>query len=206
MSVMLIALSIGLFMLPPKYDLNELKPEQLLVEIIDETRFLTTDMVAEMIISEDPSIQLIDVRTPEEFKKFSLTRSINVPLKNLLDKNKKGKYVWANLLNQDTKKNIFYSNGSIYANQAWMLSRRLNFKNNYVMKGGLNYWIETIIVPKHPDKYATKDEVNLYKFRKGASMFFGGGTTTGSNTEKPKNIKIKTKVIKKKIEEEEGGC
>ena len=206
MSAVLVGLAILLLLLPKRYSSTELKPDKLLLEIIDRNNFVTTDYVADRIINGDPYIQLIDVRSPEEFAKFSLQGAINIPLKNLLDKNEKGKYKWEGVLNQDIKRNIFYSNGSIYANQAWMITRRLNYAHNYIMEGGLNNWTETILRPQKPNTEAPDEEFALYEFRKAASLFFGGGSTvTATSSEESKPVPT---VGKKKEEskEEEGGC
>ena len=44
--------------------------------------------------------------------------------------------------------NIFYSNGTITANEAWMVTRQLGYKNNFVLEGGLNYWFDAILNPQ----------------------------------------------------------
>ncbi len=56
---------------------NKTKPykltaDQLLGEANTRTQFITPDTVADMIVNKDPSLQLIDVRSQEEFEKFSL--------------------------------------------------------------------------------------------------------------------------------------
>ena len=100
MSVALVVFSIVLFMLPSKYSSKELKPENLLLEVIGNSRFVSTDEVADAIIKNDRFMRIIDVRTPAEYKKFHLKGALNVPLKDLLTKDKKGEYKWDALLNQ----------------------------------------------------------------------------------------------------------
>lgn len=207
-NLIMVGLAVLLFLLPERYSSDELSPELLLREINDNTRFVTTDDVAKKIINGDRHVLLIDVRTPEEYEYFHLDGAVNIPLKNLLDKDEKGNLTWENILNQDTYENIFYSNGSIYANQAWMIARRLNFKNNYVMKGGLNKWIETVIQPEKPHSSASDSEFALYSFRKAASMYFGkgGGSALTEDDNTSESLPV-TPIIKKNNEvEEEGGC
>jgi len=206
-NIIMIGLAVWLIFLPERYNTDGLKPDLLLREINDNTRFVSSDNVAKKIIIGDRHTLLIDVRTSEKYKEFHLDGAINIPLENILDKDETGNLKWEHILNQDINENIFYSNGSVYANQAWMLTRRLNFKNNYVLAGGLNRWFETIIQPKKPESSAPDSEFALYTFRKGASMFFGkGGNIDGQEKEIIKeNI---TPVVKKKSDdsEEEGGC
>ncbi|MCF6365478.1 MAG: rhodanese-like domain-containing protein [Bacteroidales bacterium] len=202
MALILVILAGGTLLLPEKYVSEELSPENLLKEINDNTRYIYPDDIAHLIISKDPNFLLIDVRDSASYQEFKLPGAINIPLKNLLDKDDAGDYKWEGFLNQDTRKNIFYSNGTVYSHQAWMLTKRLNYENNYVMKGGLNKWIETIIQVRRPEFDASEQELATYTFRKAASMFFGGGGTAASDD--PVNIPAFTG--KKKEKEVQEGC
>jgi len=204
MSVVIIALPLLLLILPDKKSIKEVNASNLLAELDDDTRFLTVDYIADKIISKDPSIQLIDVREPAEFEKFSLPGAINIPLSKILDK-EENKLIYEDILNQEVKTNVFYSNGSIYANQAWMLCRRMDFKNNYVLNGGLNKWAETIILPEKPIITASQKDFEIYEFRKAASAFFTGGNSVTQTTTEPKNI-TKSPEKKEKKKGSGGGC
>jgi rhodanese-related sulfurtransferase len=199
-------LGIILLFLPFKQNYRELAPENLLLSISNEDRFFDTDEVARLIISEDPSIMLIDVRPSHAFKAYRLPGAINIPLSSILDKDEKGYIIWEAYLNDENKTTIFYSNGSVYANQAWMLTKRMNFKNNYVMKGGLNKFFESIIMAKKPLDSAPESEQQTYQFRKAAAMYFGGGSTEINTISDTKtNQKLPPKKKKKEVEES-GGC
>lgn len=194
-----------LMLLPHRNNKKELSPEDLLLAISTQDRFYSPEDVARLVISGDPSIQLIDVRSPEEFAAFSLPKAINIPLTNLLDKDSTGNYIWEGYLDQDVKTNIFYSNGTVYANQAWMLTKRMDFKNNYVMKGGLNSFFDNILQAKKPLSGAPESEQNLYNFRKAAALYFGGGSNipaAGNETKPSEGMPVK----KKKKEGSSGGC
>lgn len=180
----------------------KLTAEQLLAEIRTGTQFISPDEVADKIVQKDPSIQLIDVRNPREFDMFSLPGAINVPLQDILSE---GNF---DLLNQGTKMNIFYSNGSTEANEAWLLTRQLGYQNNYVLQGGLNYWMETILNPLKPGSVASNDEIARYDFRKAASVALGGGVVSSiapvsapsGSTPKPGVVPVKKK------KKASGGC
>lgn len=147
----------------------KLTAEALLAEVGNGQQFISPDAIAQMLIEKDPSLQLIDIRTADEFEKFSLPNAINVPLADLLNPE------YYDILNQDIKLNVFYSNSSTTANQAWMITRQLGYKNNYVLQGGLNYWTETIMNPEKPDATSPDEEIAKYNFRMGASQALGGG-------------------------------
>ena len=107
-NVIMIGLAVVLIFLPERYSSDELKPELLLREINDNTRFVTTDNVAKKIINGDRHTLLIDVRTEEEYNEFHLDGAINIPLKNILDKDEDGNLIWESYLNQEVYSNIFY--------------------------------------------------------------------------------------------------
>ena len=55
------------------------KPQNLLAEAIDRQSYFTVDQVARFIVAEDSSVQIIDLRTPEEFRIMNIPGSINIP-------------------------------------------------------------------------------------------------------------------------------
>ncbi len=179
----------------------KLNASQMLAVATSSSQFLSPDAVADMLIQKDPNLQLIDVRTPDEFMKFSLPGAINIPLTDLLSDEFK------DMLDQEIKMNVLYSNGTLQANEAWMITTQLGYKNNYVLQGGLNYWAETIMNPTAPASTSPDEELAKYDFRKGASMTLGGGAAVGpvagsSDTKAPAKPIIK-KETKKKVQ---GGC
>jgi rhodanese-related sulfurtransferase len=179
----------------------KLTAEQLLEEVKSGTQFMQPDEIADMVIAKDPTLQLIDVRTADEFEKFSLPGAINIPLVDILSPE------WEETINQDVKINVFYSNSSTDANQAWMITRQLGYQNNYVLQGGVNYWAETIINPQVPPSTSPNEEMAKYDLRKGAGMALGGAAETtqpsaasaGGGAKPP----IQKKDKKKKVQ---GGC
>lgn len=147
---------------------------QLLAEANTRTQFVTPETVADMIVNKDPMLQLIDVRSQEEFEKFSLPGAVNIPMADLLSDQ------YTDILNQDLKMNVFYSNGTLQANEAWMITRQLGYTNNYVLEGGLNYWFDSILNPQKPSATSSDEEFAKYDFRKGAGEALGGGSAVQS--------------------------
>jgi len=83
--IVLIGLSLALLLLPEKKFNKEMAPEELLMQINSTSRFITPDIVADRIIKKDPAMILVDVRSPEEYIKYSLPGSMNIPLSSLAD-------------------------------------------------------------------------------------------------------------------------
>ncbi len=197
LTLLMLALALGTFFLKKKPAGPETKPEALLLEIVQPTRYVSTDQVAKMIIQKDPSLEIVDVRSPGEFAKFTLPNAINLPPDSLLTPSGNEQ------LGIPGMKVVFISDDGIKADQEWVLAKRLGYKDIYVMKGGLNRWIETIIQPKEPGEGAPYTAFEQYEFRKGARLYFTGAKlkkTTGS-----KKIKVVVR-RKKKAAVASGGC
>jgi sulfur-carrier protein adenylyltransferase/sulfurtransferase len=177
----------------------KLTAEELLAEVNTRTQFITPDVVADMIVKKDPSLQLIDVRSQEEFEKFSLPGAINIPVADLLSEK------YTEILNQDVKMNVFYSNSTVVSNEAWMITRQLGYKNNYVLEGGLNYWYDAILNPVKPSSVNSDEEFARYDFRRSAGQALGGGGEAVSAKEQSTSGKPAVKPVAKK-KKAAGGC
>ena len=174
----------------------QLNADELLREIKLATNLITSDELADLIINHDPTLMLIDVRDSVEYSKYHLPGAINIPLKELLDDK------WLPYIDQISKNNIFYSNGTTLSSVAWIISRQLGFKNNFVLAGGLNTWFDTIIKPKQPGSMANSKELDRFDRRQAASMYFTGSSAAmdqGSSAALPPVPRRKKKRV-------QGGC
>lgn len=194
LAFLLIALGAGLLILPTRSVMKQIDPEKLMIEIMQPTRYVTTDQVAGMIIENDPTIRLVDVRPMNEYAAFSLPGSVSIPLDSIVTP------TFIDILKENGMKVIFYDNDDIISDQAWVIARRLGYKNIYVMEGGLNEWVSTIIQPILPPETAPSQEFDLYNQRKGASLYFTGAKIESND------IKAEVKVSRKKKSGAEGGC
>ena len=209
LSVVFIALSLGLVLLPEQDKGMNSRPDLLLLEINSSERFLSTEIIAERIISGDPRLLLVDVRSTDQFDEYHIPGSINLPLNQVLYDSVNG------LLNQKNRDIVFYSNANITADQAWILYKQKKYKNLFVLEGGLNGWFKNIMVPTAPCETDSDDAIALYNFRIGASVYFGMNApiVEYKEPEKPKAKQIikavsppKEVIILQEVEEEEEGC
>lgn len=178
----------------------KLTASQLLEEVNSRTQYIAPEAVADMIINKDPSLRLIDVRGKDEYDKYHLQDAVNIPLTDLLSDE------YTDLLDQEIKMNVFYSNGSLQANEAWMITRQLGYQNNYVLEGGLNYWFDAIMNPREPPSTSPDEEFARYDFARSASQALGGGsivTQASDSVKLPVKPVITGKPKKKKVA---GGC
>jgi rhodanese-related sulfurtransferase len=149
-------------------------------------------------MSDDPTLSLIDLRDKKDFVSYSLPGAINIPVEKIMDNE------YRDIINQNVQTMVFYSNSSELAVKAWMLTKRMGYTNNYILLGGLNNWVETILRPHEPSETASREEFERYNFRKAASAYFGGGSATGeASTSAPKP---KAAIKRKKKQAAGGGC
>jgi rhodanese-related sulfurtransferase len=143
-----------------------IKPHKLLTEVLDEKAYFTVDQVAKFVVSEDSTVQIIDLRSSDEFMQLNIPGSVNVPYNELLTKEAGG------FLNNDNVRTIFYSNGDLESNYAMVISKGLNHNNIYAMKGGLNEWFNTIMNTQFTGTRISARENALFETRTRAGKLF----------------------------------
>ena len=204
LALILLVLAGGLLLIPQKEIDKDLKPAEMLLSLNDDARFLSTDLITKRMIEADPTLQLIDVRKADEFRAFALQGAVNIPLDSLLSDS------WQDILNQTAKDKVFYSNGDIDAEKAWMICKRNKIDRVFVMKGGVNEWFETIIKVKEPEQTAPTEAFDQYKFRLAARQFFtgiGAPEAQSGDAAAPAQKKAPAAVkVQKKEHSTGGGC
>jgi len=200
LSVVFVGLGLIIAAVPQNTTLPyKLTAEQMLEQANSRVHTYSPEEVAEIIIQKDPEFQLIDVRPQDEYEKFSLPGAINIPLTEILNEE------YRDVLNQDVKRNIIYSNGTVDATKAWMIMSQLGWENNYIMEGGLNYWAEVIMNPVPPASAEANEEIARYQFRKAAGNALQGGAVEETSSSDVQTAKppIKKRPARKRVE---GGC
>lgn len=195
--VLLVGLALVLALLPPKKSYTEVQPEELLNQVTSSSRFISPDIVADRLIKKDPSLQLIDVRSPEEYLEYSLPGAINIPLNDIFQPQKQ------ELINRKGLEYIFYSNGDILADQAWILCKRKGLQNIFVMKGGMNEWFNSFFRIQPPPETSSGLAIERYQFRNGVRQYFTGGESDIAPKQATETISVTPKT-KKSVAE--GGC
>jgi len=163
------------------YDSNSVSPEQ----------------IAEILLNNDSTFQLIDLRSPKEFAAGHLNGALNMPLQNLLNPENKP------ILSTETKTNILYYSDHCGACGPWMLVTQLGYKNNKILLGGYDYVNEFIIKEFKPFSGAYRDEKPKYDYAEYYNKLKGSGAVT---TTKKDNESAPVIPVKKKTKGSSGGC
>jgi rhodanese-related sulfurtransferase len=196
LSAILLSMGLILALLPLSSNRSfNTRPDKVLEEALDLNTYLTADQVARLVVSEDKTIQLIDLRSNEEFNRFNIPGAINVPYNEFLDKDPES------ILNNKESKYIFYSNGDLFSNYALILARGLRYNNTYVMKGGLNEWFSSVMNSSFTGDKISARENALFETRMRARKMF---TEINSLPDSLKQKFIEAKhIAAKKLD---GGC
>jgi rhodanese-related sulfurtransferase/uncharacterized membrane protein YedE/YeeE len=151
---------------------------------------ITPDELALRIIDNDKNIQIIDIRSIDEYKKFSLPKSHSLSLKDLFGKEAE------KLLTLNHKKNVFLADNELSERKAAVVADRLGYNEITILKGGLKRFKEEILNFRMPEEISTRDEADTYRFRLKASRILP------ELIEQSKNKIIPQKESKRVI----GGC
>lgn len=184
---------------PYHYEQN---PEQLVVDIMQQSRFITADEVAKLLIDKDPSLLLIDIRPTTEYNLFSLDNAVNIPSDSLLTPNN------IEYFKAGHNKVVLFGNGDVRSQMAWLELKKHGFNQVFVLKSGLNGWFTQIINPPTPMPYSSQAEFNQYSFRKAAGNFFSGATevpVAQDGVKKTEKKEVAPRPVKKAAAAE-GGC
>jgi rhodanese-related sulfurtransferase len=167
LSIALLALGLILALLPLRSTRSfSGDRERIITEVLDNKSYLTVDQVARLIVNEDPGIQIIDVRSPEEFMRFCIPGAINIPWPELPEKDP------AVYLGSGNTKNIFYSNGDLNSNYAVAFAAGMGYGNCFAIKGGMNEWIKTVMNTKFTGEKISASDNAIFEARTRAGRLF----------------------------------
>ncbi len=175
---------------------------QTLAAELSTGNYLQADELAHWIIDKEPGFSILDVRSKEDFNKYHIPGSVNIPISKLSEKE---------LLEDIGKDNIvaLVSNGNTKASQAWIFLKQFGYADVYVLEGGMNHWVSIFSNPNNPEDSYTDDELFTYQFHKAVGPVMMG-TTIAAESEsdnipviQKKPVKRIKKKKKKKIDE---GC
>ena len=169
-AAILLLLGLGLVFLPEKQNHKEVSPEQMFQELNKEERYISVDEVADRLIQNDPVLLLVDLRAAVEYDSFSLPNAVNIPIEKILDVESE------EYLGRKEMDLVFYCNDGIKSEQAWQIRKRILNNNMFILKGGLDQWIQDLLLAQPPAETASRDELERYQFRKAVSLYLTGGS------------------------------
>jgi hypothetical protein len=124
---------------------------------------ISAEKLAFEIANNHYKINVIDVRSPEEFEEYHIPLAINIPLDEILDRK------WEKIFEQTMKPNYFYAENDTMVKKACLLAKFVGDSENYILKEPASRFEAMFHNPQPPPPYAGKEEFNTYNFRKKAA-------------------------------------
>ena len=153
---------------------------------------MDADKLAFELVNNYYNYNIIDVRSPEEFKAYHLPLAVNIPLDSMMNRE------WEGYFKKGFKSNIFYSDDTGQAKKACMLASLLGKANHFMLSTTAENFRKMFYEPEKPAEGASKDAMNLYYFRvKSATQMDDLVKALERFNSKPKVIKFK---------KAQGGC
>lgn len=172
-------------------------PHQEHIEDIQAASFMSVSKVPSMSVDElalrlmnnDPSIQLVDMRSEESFKQFALPNALHGDISSFISRD------WRKVFNTRGKTVVLYSETEEGARKAAMAAEDLGYRNFKILEGGLDSFKSEILNFKRPEGIFSSRQTDLYRFREKAALTL------------PQIIEdAKPKVVQKKSGRVLGGC
>lgn len=156
-----------------RYSFN---PDAIAATINESREHVTPGDLSQWIIQGKNDFILVDIRSKEEFAEGHIKTAKSIPLALLLKRSTMEREFI------DGKMVILYSNGTSHAAQACLVLKTAGI-DCYVLEGGYNYWIETVLKPAEPVAGAADDEILKYRAAQSVADHFGGAGQSKQNVE-----------------------
>ena len=154
-------------------------------------RLIDGDKLAFELMNNYYHYNVIDVRSPGEFKAFHIPTAINIPLEELHTQQN------LNVIIQNIKTNVFYGGTEMQAKRACMVAKYHGKADNLALNITSGQFYDQFYVFTQQETPVTKDELNVYNFRKDAGIKLKEIGDAVANLDKP---------IEKKVRRIQGGC
>lgn len=152
---------------------------------------ISADKLAYEITNHYYQINIIDVRSPEEYEKFHLPMAINIPFEDILNRE------WEDIFKQEIKRNIFYANNDTLVKMSCLKAKFAGDSENLILSESADDFKSMFFNLAPPAGNASKQEMEEYHFRSRAARKMNELVESLQNINKP---------VKKKVTKVKGGC
>jgi rhodanese-related sulfurtransferase len=125
---------------------------------------MTSDELAFRLLDNDHRLQVVIVRSAQEFSSITLPGAVNISLYQILQKE------FTQVLGQKHKKKVFVAADELTEKKAALLAIESGYENVVVLKGGLDEFSSSILNYKKISELKTQDSIDTDRFRTRASI------------------------------------
>lgn len=152
---------------------------------------IPADKLADEIVNSHYSLNIIDVRSPQEYEEFHLPMAINVPFEKMMDRQ------YGPLFRQRLKTNVFYADSDTMVRMACLKAKHIGKSENLIMRETVYEFRSMFYDVEEPPADASKLDQQVYHFRSEAARQMDNLVDALKNTGAP----VKREVVKVR-----GGC
>ncbi|MBN1133058.1 MAG: YeeE/YedE family protein [Bacteroidales bacterium] len=177
--------------LPGKKDFIQMRISQAERQKTCVFKEISADRLANDIVNNFYELNIIDVRTPEEYNEWHLPLAINIPFDRLLDRQN------IPIFNQKIRTNIFYADSDTLVRMACLKAKFAGNSDNMILSESADEFRKLFFESEEPAPGSHKDLFNLYNFRIQAARHM---------TEMEQTLKQRMAPVKREVVTVRGGC
>lgn len=154
-------------------------------------KLMSSDKLASEIVNNYYKLNIIDVRSKEEFEKYHLPLAINIPVNEILNRE------WEMIFKQNIRTNVFYADADTTAKMACLKAKYVGNSTNYVLDASPAQFYSQFYQSVQPGAKASKEEIMEYNYRLDAAR---------KMTELAASLKNSNAPAKQVVKKASGGC
>ncbi len=120
---------------------------------------IPADKLAYEIVNNYYELNIIDVRSPEEFEAFHLPMAINIPFDQMMERQ------YEPLFRQRLRKNVFYADNDTLVRMACLKAKYIGKSENVILRESAREFREMFYLAEAPDEGASKSQIEAHHFR-----------------------------------------
>lgn len=152
---------------------------------------IPADKLAYEIVNNYYELNIIDVRTPEEFEAFHLPMAINIPFDQMMDRQ------YEPLFRQRLKSNVFYADSDTLVRMACLKAKYIGKSENMILRESAQEFKQMFYSAEAPPVGATKSQLQTYQFRSTTAQQMDNLVSALKNIGAP---------VKREVVSIKGGC
>jgi hypothetical protein len=152
---------------------------------------IPADKLADDIVNKYYTLNIIDVRSPEEFEAFHLPMAVNIPFEQIMDRQ------YEPLFRQRLKSNVFYADNDTLVRMACLKAKYIGKSENMILRESAQEFKNMFYGAEFPAANASKSELQTYHFRT---------TTAGKMDNLVNSLKNIGVPVKREVVSIKGGC
>jgi hypothetical protein len=145
--------------LPGKYDIINRKIAEAKRQQTCVFREISADKLANEIVSNHYTLNVIDVRPAEEFEKFHIPMAINIPFDQMMERQ------YEPLFRQKLRTNVFYADNDTLVRMACLKARFIGNSENMILRESATEFKAMFFELELPPAESTKSVLDTYHFR-----------------------------------------